>query len=149
MKKIESETLFGIIAFIVVLALLVGMVFLLNKTINEKEEFESWYNSLSAEEQAEYDAPYTNVYEVVAIDKYHANITNRYGGVRGTYVCYEFYYVDETGNVIAVNDFRDDTAYEDVVIGESNTFTTNSRTNKNTLTITLETLQALSNNNSD
>ncbi|MBQ8626088.1 MAG: hypothetical protein IJ419_08000 [Agathobacter sp.] len=144
LKKINWNAVgfFALVA--IVFAILIGGICFLGQGLKEKEEFEAWYNSLSAEEQAEYEAPYTTTYEVIAVNKHNVNITNRYGGVRGTYICYEFYYVDENGEIVVVNDFRDDWGREDVVIGESNTYSINARTDCNTLTITKDTLLALS-----
>ena len=133
---------------ILILAILVValafMICLVGREMKAQDEFDAWYSSLTPEEQVAYEEPYTEVYEIVSVDKYVYERTNRYGGVRGTYICYEFYYLDGDGNVQYVQQFCDDFSGEEVVIGETNTYSTNSRTNVETLTLTLETVQKLS-----
>ena len=132
-----------VVLLIVLGILLVVMLSILVNGLNEQAEFDAWYNSLSAEEKAAYEAPYTTTCDVITVEKYHVDITNRYGAVRGTYSCYEFMYVNQDGDIITVHDFRDDWGNYDVVVGESNTYTVNTRTNTRTLTLTLETMKAL------
>lgn len=143
LKKINWNAVgfFALVA--IVFAILIGGICFLGQGLKEKEEFEAWYNSLSAEEKAAYEAPYTTTCDVITVEKYHVDITNRYGAVRGTYSCYEFMYVNQDGDIVTVHDFRDDWGNYDVVVGESNTYTVNTRTNTRTLTLTLETMKAL------
>lgn len=148
MKKFiqnHQEGFYSFIGMSLLVLIVIGFLFGLFAIANERAEFDAWYNSLSAEEQAEYEAPYTTTYEVVAVEKYHVDITNRFGGVRGTYACYEFHYVDENGEIVTVHDHRDDWGSEDVVIGDTNTYVLNSRTDTRTLTLTMETFMSLSN----
>ena len=91
-----------VVLIIILSILVVVMLSVLVNGLNEQAEFDAWYNSLSAEEKAEYEAPYTTTYDVLTVEKYHVNITNRYGGVRGTYTCYEFMYVKEDGEIVGL-----------------------------------------------
>ena len=141
--KNHEELVYSFIGMSLFVLIVVGFLFALFAIGNERAEFNAWYNSLSAEEQAEYEAPYTTTYEVIAVDKYHVDVTNRFGAVRGTYTCYEFHYMDENGNVVTVRDHRDDWGSEDVVIGDTNSYVLNSRTHTRTLTLTMETFMSL------
>ena len=145
MRKDEKmELIVGAILIVVVLAILGTMIWFAAKEIKADREFDAWYNSLTAEEQVAYEEPYTDVYEIVSVDKYVMQQTNRYGGVRGTYICYEFYYVDGDGNVQHIEQFCDDFSGKEVIVGEANTYAYNSRTKVATLTLTMDTIQKMS-----
>ena len=143
MRDFVNEHIEAIILVVLVL-LLVVMICFVGNILYERNQFASWYNALTPEERAEYDKPYTNTYEIFAVSKYQVTKTNRYGGVRDTYMCYEFYFVDENGTTMVVRNFRDNWGSCDVVVGESNTYVTNSLTGQKTLTITKDTVAQLS-----
>lgn len=122
MKKFLKENMGDIIALSIVIVLLIGTVFLIVNIIKDRKEYNDWYNSLSAEEQATEREKYIEKYEVLNIHKYIQQETNKYGGVVGSKICYTFQYIDE-GELKTIDNFKDiEYGLTHVVIGDENVY---------------------------
>lgn len=61
---------------------------------------------MTEEEMAAYREKHINRYEVCSVSQYIKPITNQFGGVERTEMCYAFSYIDGSGALHTVNDFR-------------------------------------------
>ena len=108
MKKIWKENK-GIIIFSVIMFVIIST--LIGFAINESVKHQKWLDSLSPEELAAYEAEQeaerqNNIhrYEIISVSQYVKNVTNGFGGVVRTEVCYTFCYLDN-GVLKQVDDF--------------------------------------------
>jgi hypothetical protein len=99
----------------------------------EKEAYE-------LQKQREYESRIQR-YEVVSVHKYTKNITNKFGGIIGTEVCYSFTYVGGD-QLYSVDDFRHlEYGLTKVTIGDSDLYIVNNNgETTRTLQLTKETL---------
>lgn len=97
--------------------------------VNAAVEHHQWLESLSPEELAQYEAEKEAErqakiyqYEVVSVSKYVKPITNNFGGVMKTEICYEFSYLDGD-NLKHIKDFQHlEYGLTKIIIGDSNKF---------------------------
>lgn len=139
-----------IIIFILLVCVFGGIIFMIGMAVHESEQHEAWYNSLSSEEKAAYDAEQqakynANVYEyeVLNVYRYMYTETNTYGGTVATYPVYVFSYLS-SGTLKEVNHFRHvENGTTKVVIGSTNKYVvdTNPIDDTQTLYLTEETIR--------
>ena len=113
-------------------------------------QHDKWYNSLTAEEKAEYDAEQEAIrqsnihrYEVVGVSQYVRNQTNNFGGIIDTDICYAFQYLDGN-NLKTVENFEHlEYGLTKIIVGDSNMYIvdTNGIDDYRYLQLTKETLQ--------
>lgn len=109
-------------------------------------KYNKWYESLTPAEkeayeiqkQQEYESRIQR-YEVVSVHKYTKDITNNFGGVIRTEVCYSFTYISED-KLYSVDDFQHfDYGLTKVIIGDNDLYIINNNETTRTLQLTKET----------
>lgn len=149
MLKFLKEYKFEIILCSLLISIFVGFV---TWAIVEDTKHDQWYNSLTAEERAQYDAEQEAIrqsriyrYEVVGVSQYVRNQTNNFGGIIDTDICYAFQYLD--GNTLKTIEGFEHLEYglTKIVVGDSNMYIvdTNGIDDYRYLQLTKETLQNL------
>ena len=118
--------------------------------INKSIQHQKWLDSLSPEELAAYEAEqeaerqsHIYEYEILSVSQYVKNVTNGFGGVVRTEVCYTFCYLDE-GTLNQVDDFSHfENGLTKLVIGDSDKYIvdTNGADTYRYLQLTEETLK--------
>ena len=108
MKKFWQENK-GIVIFATVMFVIIST--LVGVAINQSVKHQEWLDNLSPEELAAYEAEQeaerqSNIheYELISVSQYVKNVTNGFGGVVRTEVCYTFCYLDN-GVLKQVDDF--------------------------------------------
>lgn len=114
----------------------------------ETKQYNEWYQSLTPAEreayelqkQQEYESRIQR-YEVVSVHKYTKNITNNFGGVIRTEVCYSFTYISGD-KLYSVDDFQHfEYGLTKVTIGDKDLYIVNNNgETTRTLQLTKETL---------
>ena len=147
MKKIWKENK-GIIIFSVIMFVIIST--LIGFAINESVKHQKWLDSLSPEELAAYEAEQeaerqNNIhrYEIISVSQYVKNVTNGFGGVVRTEVCYTFCYLDN-GVLKQVDDFSHlEYGLTKLVIGDKDMYIidTNGADDYKYLQLTEETLK--------
>lgn len=143
--KFWKENAWWIILFSVIAIVLVGTI---TWIVVEAIQYENWYDSLTPSEKAEVDLQRQQAYEsrihryeIVSIHKYTKDVTNNFGGVIKTKVCYSFTYLD--GDKLCSKDNFQHLEYglTKVTIGNENLYIVNDNGETTyTLQLTKETL---------
>lgn len=116
--------------------------------IRKNIKYNEWYQSLTPAEreayelqkQREYESRIQR-YEVVSVHKYTKNITNNFGGIVRTKVCYSFTYIDGD-RLHTIDNFQHlDYGLTKVAVGDSDLYIVNNNGSTiRTLQLTKETL---------
>lgn len=141
-----KENAWWIILLSLVMATLIGLTaWVVVGTIR----YDNWYDSLTSSEKAEVDLQRQQAYEsrihryeVVSVHKYAKTVTNNFGGVVGTDICYSFTYLD--GNKLCSVDNFEHLEYglTKVTIGDKDLYIVNDNGETTyTLQLTKETLK--------
>ena len=142
------ESALCIIAIIVVVAFLGGLGWIVYDEIQENQAFDAWFASLTPTKQAEYLETQKVRHDIVSVNQYIVTETNRFGGIRDTYVAYTFSYVDEKGNLHQIDNFvHYDSGYTQIQIGDRDQYVIDEYEGKKYLILTEETLARIQINN--
>lgn len=98
---------------------------------------------MTEEERAQWLAERTNTYEVLSVSQYTKPVTNNFGGVIRTEVCYTFSYIDGNGELCIEDDFQHfEYGLTKICLGEADQYVTVSRGDTyRYLYLTKETIQ--------
>lgn len=132
------------IAIVVLIAFLAGLGWLVYDSIREDQKFDAWFASLTPTQQAEYLETQKVRHDIVSVNQYIVTETNRFGGIRDTYVAYTFSYVDEKGNLHQIDNFvHYDSGYTQIQIGDRDQYVIDQHSDKKYLVLTEETLSRI------
>lgn len=136
------------IAIVVFIAFLAGLGWLVYDSIRNDQEFDAWFASLTPTQQAEYLEAQKARYDVVSVNQYVATETNKFGGIRDTYIAYTFVYIDENGDLHQIDNFAHyDSGSTQIQIGDQNQYVIDKHEYKKYLVLTEETLARIKINN--
>lgn len=114
----------------------------------DAKQYNEWYNSLTPAEKEVYEVQKQQAYEsriqryeVASVHKYVKNITNNFGGVVRTEICYSFTYINGS-KLCHVDDFQHlEYGLTKIIIGEKDLYIINNNgETTRTLQLTKETL---------
>jgi hypothetical protein len=114
----------------------------------DTQQYNEWYNSLTPAEKEIYEIQKQQAYEsrikryeIASVHKYVKNVTNNFGGVVRTEVCYSFTYIDGN-NLCHVDNFQHfEYGLTKVILGDKDLYIINNNgETTRTLQLTKETL---------
>jgi flagellar basal body-associated protein FliL len=119
-------------------------------SVNQDKKFDEWYNSLTPEEQIQYQQEQAEKrekmkerYEIMSVSQYVGTNTNNFGGITNTYVAYTFTYM-KNGQLCHIEKFiHYDNGNTKVVIDDKDEYVVDKYDNTQDLVLTKETLATL------